>query len=173
MIKNKKGFTLIELLVVLGLSAAIVSLVMKFFMVNINNYETISNDTELQFQSQYILNFMSNKIMESSKIEGIKENAVIHIDHIGEQKITKVSFRYGTFFMECYNFEFRNSKIMYGKNAPEESANTELGVYIKEIRMEPVPETSTFKNAKAVKIKIVLLKGNELYEACQTANMRN
>lgn len=173
MIKNKNGFTLMELLVVLGLSAAIVSLVMKFFMININNYETISNDTELQFQSQYILNFMSNKVMESSNIAGIRENAIDHMDHTGEKKITRVTFRYGIGYMECYNFEFRNSKILYGNNAPEVTANIELGVYIKEMRMEPIPETSTFRNAKAVKIIILLQKGNELYESFQTANMRN
>lgn len=173
MLKNKNGFTLIELLIVIGLSAIIISLTMSFFVVNIKNYQTISVETELQFQSQYILNFMSNKILQSSYIELIKENIVSHMYHTGEQKITKISFRYGDSSIECYNFEFRNNKIYYGNHYSTSTANIELGAYVKEIYVEPVPDVVIFKNIKAIKIKLMLQKNNELLQVEQTIFMRN
>ncbi len=173
MLKSKNGFTLIEILIVIGLSAIIISLVMSFFMINIKNYEAISIETELQFQSQYILNYMSNKILQSSYIELIRENTVSHMNHIGKQRITKISFRYGDSSKECYNFEVRNDKIFYGNDYSTSTANIELGTYINELYVEPFPETAIFKNVKAIKIKLILQRHSKFLEAEQVVFMRN
>jgi len=67
--KDKRGFTLIELLVVLGLAGIVISVVMSFFIANYKNYERINNESELQYQSQYMINYMTNKILEAENFD--------------------------------------------------------------------------------------------------------
>jgi hypothetical protein len=116
---------------------------------------------------------MTNKILQSSYIELIKDSTVSHMYHTGSQKITKIAFRYGDSSIECFIFEFRNNKIYYGNNYSTSTANIELGAYIKEIYVEPVPNSTVFKNTKAIKLKLILQKNNELLQVEQTIFMRN
>jgi len=172
-VKNLKGFTLIELLVSLGLFSIIFSLIMMLFIANFKSYKCINNDAELQFQAQYILNFMSDKILESKYIELANSNVVSHLKKTNEQKITKISFRYGDDAMKCYNFENKNSKLFYGNSSASSGTNVELGNYVIEMFACPIPEGINFENAEAVKIRLKFAKGNQSYEAEQTIFMRN
>lgn len=69
--KSIKGFTLIELIVTLGLAGIILTVVMSFFISNYRSYETINTKSEVQYQSQYIINYMTNVILEAEKYEGL------------------------------------------------------------------------------------------------------
>lgn len=172
-VKNKReGFTLTELLVVLGLVGVVISIVMSFFIAGFNNYRTINDKLELQFQSQYILNFMSSRIIESKYIELVKDNTLSHLKKSGEQNITKISFRYGENVNQCYNFEIRYDKIRYGNARSSVTPTDELGVYVKKLTATPVNEEK-FEDAEAVKLKILLEKNQQTYEAEQTVFMRN
>jgi len=173
MYKKQNGFTLLELLVSIGLFSIIFSLIMSIFIINFKNYRSIKNYTELQFQAQYILNFMSNKIIESRYIELARDNTISHIKKSGEQKISKIAFRYGSELNKCYSFEYKNNKIFYGNGSASSGANVELGSYISEMFACPIPDEIIFENAKAVKIRLVLLKDNNIYHAEQTIFMRN
>lgn len=169
---GKKGFTLVELLVVLGLFGIIISLVMSLFITNLKSYETINNYTELQFQSQYILNFMANKILESKYIELAKANTSSHLKKTGERKITKISFRYGIKRNQCYNFEIKNNKIYYGNTCSFYCPTIELGCYIRELKVEPICGKK-FKDSDAIRIILILEKDKQIYETEQTVHMRN
>lgn len=68
--KDKRGFTLIELIVVLGLAGVVMSVVMSFFIANYKSYETINTESEVQYQSQFIINYMTNKILEAESFDG-------------------------------------------------------------------------------------------------------
>jgi len=52
---------------------------MSFFITSLKNYESINDRLELQFQAQYILDFMSDKILESKYIELARENTISHL----------------------------------------------------------------------------------------------
>lgn len=170
--ETKKGFTLVELLITLGLSCIIISLTMSFFINNLKNYKYINNNTELQFQAQYILNFMSNKILLSKHIELVKENTSSYIKRENEQKITKISFRYGINSNQCYNFEIKNNKIYYGNSYSFSTPTDELGCYVKEVKVAPINGKS-FEFTKSLIISITLEKDDQQYEIEQTINMRN
>lgn len=171
--KNHKGFTLIELLVSIGLSVITISLVMSCFMINYKSYKYIGNEAELQFQSQYILNFMSDKIIESKCIEQIRYNTISHLKKTDKQNVTKISFRYGTESFECYNFEVRNNKIYYTVGSASSNVNVELGNYTVEMYVSPIPHGTIFEDARTIQISLVLENKNQTYEAEQTISMRN
>ena len=67
--KDNKGFTLIELIVILGLATIVMGAVMSFFIANYRSYNRLNTESELQYQSQYIINFMTDKILEAEKYE--------------------------------------------------------------------------------------------------------
>lgn len=169
--KREKGFTLIELLVTLGLSGIIISIVMSFFIMNLKNYESISNDTELQFQALYILNFMTNKIIGSKNIELIKGDRNF-MDENTEQEISKISFRYGETNNHCYVFSVGSNKINYYNGYYDSNYKDELGVYVKKLYVEPL-NNKKFQDADTIIIRIALEKNNLNYEAKQTIHMRN
>lgn len=171
--RNEGGFTLVELLVTLGIVSFLASMVLSFFIINFNNYVRINNDSKLQFQTQYILNFVSNKIMESRNIELIKKDTLSLINSSDEYSISKISFRYGDALNKCYIFEVRNNRIYYGNSYSSDSANVELGTYVSELKAVPYPEDITFAKADALKITICLSNNGKVYEAEQIIYMRS
>lgn len=168
----KKGYTILELIISLGIMIFVTALIMTFFITNLNNLAKIKNDSELQFHSQYILNFVSNKIMESRNIEVIKSGTKDILYTNVEYKISKISFRYGDLAQNCYIFEVRNNKIYYGNDKSSDSATTELGTYIKELKAVPYPNSNTFAVTDAIKITLGLINNGQEYEVEQIIYMR-
>lgn len=171
-IKNKSGFTLMELLISLGMFGVTFFLIMQLYISNYKSYKYIGNDTEMQFQAQYILNFMSDKIVDSKNIVQARYNLFGLLKKTTEQKITRISFKYGN-SNNCYNFEIKNNKIFYGNDIAAAEANAELGAYVSEMFVCPIPNGVSFENAKAIKICLKLKKDNQSYEAEQVVSMRN
>lgn len=171
--RNQKGFTLIELLIALGIMSLIISMIFSFFIINFNNYVTINIDSMLQFQSQYILNFVSNKIMESKNVEVIKTGTSNILNAKSEYSISKISLRYGVYNHNCFIFEVRNNKIYYGNSYSYDSANVELGTYVKELKAAPYPFGKTFAESDALKITLCLISNGQEYKAEQIIFMRN
>lgn len=170
--KKRRGYTIVELLVTLGITCIIITLSMTFFNQNLKNYKYINNDAELQFQTQYILNFMANKILESRYIELVKENTTSHLKKVNEQNITKISFRYGNNLNQCYNFEIRFNKIYYGNTYATSSPGDELGRYVKEMKVTPMNGKS-FEYTEAVIVSLTLEMNKQQYEMEQIVYMRN
>ncbi len=171
--KKHNGFTLVELLISIGLSSLTISLIMSFMLINYRSFKYINDEAELQFQSQYILNFMSDKIMKSKNIEQIRNGVYSYLKKSDKQKVSKISFCYESYSAQCYSFEIRNYKIFYGDGLSSNNANIELGSYVKEMYLCPIPEGTMFENARAVKIILILNKGNQNYQSEMTVAMRN
>lgn len=172
---GRKGYTLIELLICLVLMGLVIMLLMSFFTANLNNSVRVKNDSELQFQAQYVLNFISNKVMESNSIADIRtdNNTTRVINLSGEFSITKISLLYNKQDVACYIFEVDGNTISYGKGKATDSANAQLGKYISELKVAPFPRGITFAHAQALEITVKLAKGNETYEATQLISMRS
>jgi len=171
--KRIKGFTLIEIILTIGFMSIIVSSIIFFLIININNFDVLRTDAELQFHSQYIMNFVSNKIMESKNVEVIKNGTKDVMNGRREYSITKISLRYGTNNNNCYTFEIRNNKIYYGNSNSYDSADTELGTYIKELKVSPYPSGATFEQSNALVLTICMLDNGQEYTAKQIIYMRN
>ena len=60
---RNKGFTMLELLVSLGISSLVVGLILSYFTNDYRLYKSVRNDMELQFHANYILNFMTEKVI--------------------------------------------------------------------------------------------------------------
>ena len=172
--KCKKGYTLVELLITLAMTAFILVLIMTFFTANLNNITKIKNNSELQFHAQYILNFFSEKVMESKKVELVLDGSYINskTNSKKEQVVTKISLRYGERANQCYIFEVKGIKIFYGKGNLNDSASSELGTYIQELKIKPYPDGKSFAEAAGLRVTVVLVKGDEEYDASQLIYMR-
>lgn len=173
---KNKGFTLLELLITLGISSIVVGLIFSFFIGNYKGYKSVRNDSEMHFQAQYILNFMVGKIINSNSISLARFNtdnysmtAVRSAEM--EYPVHKISFKYGS-ESENYVFHIRNNIISYGKGEKEKESTVELGNYVYEMYISVLKDES-FQNATGVKIKIVMQKDGQTYEAFQAAYMRN
>lgn len=146
--KSIKGFTLIELVVTLGLAGIILTVVMSFFISNYRSYETINTKSEVQYQSQYIINYMTNVILEAEKYEGL-----------------------GTFKFingESAKFEVLDNKIKhttyYSDGTTKKVDN--IGNYVYSINIE--------NSTNEVELTLKLIKENyPVYEAKQVIYMRN
>jgi prepilin-type N-terminal cleavage/methylation domain-containing protein len=177
MLKNKNGFTLIELLVSLGLSAMVTSLVITFFVANINTYKELNDEAELQFQAQYILNFMSDKIMESEGISLMKNSWQYYsMSSVRSEGLMlpaeKISFKFGDGVIENYVFQITNGNIRYGSGGKDIIPTVELGSYVKAMNISLLNSESLI-NVKVFKIILLLEKGNQSFEAEQVLCMRN
>ncbi len=169
--KHQKGFTLVELLVALGLVGIIISVVMSFFITNIKSYEAINIDSELQYQSQYIINFMTNKILESKKIVSINR-VNSNLSNTTETGISYISFQYGTDDTICHNFEINSNKeILYKDGAVGVTADKVFGNHVEELKITPI--SSSFEHTKSIEIYLKLQNGSKSYEAKQKVLMRN
>ncbi|HQO95970.1 MAG TPA: hypothetical protein PK516_08985, partial [Sedimentibacter sp.] len=65
-----------------------------------------------------------------------------------------------------------NNTIRYGKGEKEMNPTVELGNYVDEMYVSLFKDES-FQDAKAVKLKLVMKKDEQLHEAFQAVYMRN
>jgi prepilin-type N-terminal cleavage/methylation domain-containing protein len=176
--KNKKGFTLVELLVTIGLSGMVISVATAFFLSNFNSYKRMNNESELQFQGQYTMDFMTKKIMNSKELVWVKysNTSVYNLDTIREAgkeyKVEKLSFKYGDTASENYVFQIVQESMRYGMGSKDIKPTVELGNYVKEMYIS-LQSDEKLRDAEIIKIKISLEKDNQKYEAYQTVFMRN
>jgi len=145
---NKKGFTLIEIIMVLALAGIVMSVVMSFFIANYKSYETINAESEVQYQSQYIINYMTNKILEAKSYDE-SANEFEYVD--------------GSFA----SFEKYDEKIIYTYGTTTDKESVYIGNYVDNLKIET-------NGTNEVRITLVLLKkGSVPYPAEQVVYMRN
>lgn len=151
---NDKGFTLIELIVILALASIVMLAVMSFFITNYKSYNRLNTESELQYQSQYIINFMTDKILEAE-------------EYNGETDDDKYKFT------DIYNKEMTFMKSPEGKLVFEKEDNPDevtVGASIKELIIEPNPSVST---GEEVLITLTLFKDKIEVTATQIVYLRN
>ena len=168
---------MVELLVSLGISSIVIGLTFTFFISSFKVYKSVRNDSELQFQAQYILNFMADKIINSNSVSLVQAdnttnyNMTVVRSAETEYPVKKISFKYGN-ESENYVFHIVGNAIRYGNGVKDLNPSVELGDYVDSMYVSLFKDQS-FGNAKAVIIKIVMKKDGQTYEAFQAAHMRN
>jgi len=90
---NTSAFTMAELLISLGIVSIIAAFAIAILTVNFKSAKLLRNDSELEFHSQYILNFLSVKVMEAGEIVYIKSGQSSALNYGGEIAVDKVAFR--------------------------------------------------------------------------------
>ena len=173
---KNKGFTMIELVVTLGISSIVIGLIFSFFITNYKGYKSVRNSSEMHFQAQYILNFMAGRIIDSNsmslariKTDFYSMTAVRSAEV--EYPVDKVSFKYGS-ESENYVFHIVGSDIRYGNGDKDIKPEVELGKFVDSMYIS-LFENRSFQNTKVVKLKLVMEKDGQTYEAFQAVYMRN
>lgn len=180
---NNRGYTLIELLIVLALSSIILTIVVSFFINNNNNYVMVMNDTDLQYEAQFITNFISDDLMEGSYVDGVRvyegNNHVNKIDQSSVDKLYKLKVN------KTYNgtdetttatsiYYVTNNQIHYTDKANQYVGDCPvLGEYIDSIKLTAIPLNSTFETAKGLKFEINFINGNRTFTTEQIVYFRN
>lgn len=146
--KNIKGFTLIELIVILGLATIVMLAVMSFFIANYRSYNRLNTESELQYQSQYVINFMTDKILETEEFKGKDADDKYSFINDDGTKLT---------------FKIENGKLIFKDGHEPEVivGNSITGFDIISL------------NQKEVSITLKLEKDKIVVEAEQTVYMRN
>lgn len=174
---KKTGFTLVELMVTLGISSIVTGLIFSFFISNFKVYKSVRNDSELQFQAQYILNFVADKIIDSQSIsyampDNIKTYSMTTARSADmEYPLEKISFKYGN-DSENYIFHIVQGDIRYGNGAKDMNPSVELGKFVDGMFIILFKDGS-FQDAKSVIIKIAMKRAGQTYEAYQAVHLRN
>lgn len=155
--RQQRGFTLVELLVTLGLAGIIITVVMSFFIMNMRSYNTINTETEVQYQSQSAINFMTNKILEAKEFRG-EEGLVYKFTHNNGDV-----FGFGQDDEVIKYYEYDEDGTI--KNSAD------IGNFVKEF------EINYGANSSEVIITLKLYKdrrkSDDTYNASQTVYMRN
>jgi len=176
---NYAGFTLIEIMLSLGIIGIIILMLFPLFSISIQIFQKTDDSAELQYQGQFAMNFMGNKIMEAVSIEAILNEKNKDItDQIPTDKIriSKMVFAKPkpNDKNEVNIFEVKYDKLFYGvADSPHKSATTEVAAYIKEIWVLPFPEGRSFTNAKTLQIIMHLAKNRKNTEIVGTFHLRN
>lgn len=147
--KDKRGFTLIELIVILALAGIILSVVMSFFIANVKSYNRLNTESELQYQSQYMINYMTNKILEAKNF-----NNATKVFNEDEED-------------DWFSFSIDGNHELYYNT---ESGTTRIGSYVNSLVINA--------DRDEVTITLILNKDNagddtKNYPAHQTVKMRN
>lgn len=162
---DNRGVTLIELIVGMTISAILFTLVASMFFTGSKIYRDIYNSIEIQQQGHFVMDFMTTRIMPSSKIDNIKDidnNSCYKIDQVielGEIKLIDTCLKEE----ERHIFSIQNDpkvegqSIRYGKI---DVAKIEAGNYINKIHIKPLPEGSTYEQARGIEITIEMKKGD-------------
>lgn len=171
MINNKRGFTLIELLIVLGISAIIISVVSMFFINNSNSYNRVDNDTELQYQAQFVSNFVSDEMLKATnivKVIDINNNNITQ--STGSNLVKKIAIANND---SGALFELKNGNEIFYINKSNGYANVEVGKYIKEIIIRSEPISERYSDAKCINLTFIFEKDNQKLQMEQTIFFRN
>lgn len=160
--KNDKGFTLIEVIISLGLTGIIMAIVISLLTSNVLMFENNDKDIELQQQGQFILGFLEDKIMQSTKIIYLQDRNGL-IKHNSNDKVdlskiileSKIEPEKGYIFQLNKDLVHNYYNLKYGKGL-NGTATIEVGNYIEKIEVEPIPLESKYIEAKGLSLSILM-----------------
>ena len=180
---DDKGFTLIELLFTIGISSIVVILIFSFFMNNVKVFDILENEMEIQHQEQFVLDFMTERLMQCSDIKEVINRGNSNVTNTSEKvSIKKIVLngiepsgkKGGYIFQLNYNDDRKLYDLKYGILSAEINyANMEIANYISKIEIEPVPANLTYYNATGIILHIYIKKDGRDDEISTQITFRN
>ena len=163
-VKDNRGMTLIELILSVFISSIIVIVLSTMSITSIKIFERIYNSIEIQQQGHFIMDFMTNKIIHSNKIDSVLDynNICVYNTNkevsLGEIKFKDISLENGKWhvFSIQKDYKVEGRSMRYGNRSP---ATIEAGNYVDSIHVKPLPEKSSYSEAKGINISITMKKG--------------
>lgn len=158
---KSKGFTIIELLITLPLFGIIVLLIFTATASNMNAIKNVDAEVELQQQAQLIFDFMEEKIIQSTGVIYLQDLKGFQKQSTNEKLfMSKIIFKNspdhkdkGYIFALTKDLENDCYNLKYGIGTAG-GANDELGNYIHNIEVEPIPKNKNYYEADGIHIKI-------------------
>ena len=178
-IKND-GFTLVEVLISISLYGFLITLIFLSMNFNINSMSKIDKNLEIQQQSQFIFNFMEEKVMESSGLIYLEDMQSKSKHNTNESiLIQKMIFKNkpdridkGYIFQLSKDPEYDYYNLKYGVGLSG-SATVEAGNYIENIQVEPIPSNKNYNEADGIIIRINFVFDGYRAEAENVFHYRN
>lgn len=179
---DERGFTLIELLITIGISSIVVMLVFSFFANNVKVFDILEDEMEIQHQEQFVLDFMTERLMQCSSINQVKDkdnnNVTDTSQRVNIKKIVlngiELNGEIGGYIFQLNLNSDRNSyDLKYGILSSGNYANMEIANYIDKIEIEPVPTNLTYSKAKGIILYIYVKKGESYDEISTQVTFRN
>lgn len=181
---DSKGVTLIELIVAMSLMLIVLSTILAIFSSASKASNVSWNISEIQAQGQSIMNFISARVMTSSKVVMIKDNkGQLYYNskkeiELGELKLKDNLLQDNLLESEeeMHIFSIQNDSktesksIRYGK---DKFTKIELGNYIKSIHLRPLPNGKTYRQAKGLRLNITMQKGTSENKIFKNIYFRN
>lgn len=176
-ITNNKGVTLIELLVAISLSSIVLVLVLGILLTGTKLYKYVNDNTEIQQQGHFIMDFITTKVMPSNEIENIiasnntssyKSNESIQLKELVLNDNTLAKQEKHIFSIQ-QDTKVEGKSIRYGKS---KTAKVELGNYIKNVYISPLPDGSRYKEARGIELTIKMQKGEANLEVLKSIYFR-
>ncbi|SCG83298.1 hypothetical protein DW1_1728 [Proteiniborus sp. DW1] len=159
---SNRGFTLIELIISLALTGIILSIILSILISNISMFHINDKDIELQQQSQFIIGFLEDKIIESIGITYLQDDNGITKHETNEKvNLKKVIFKNipeaddeGYIFQLSKDPSHNYYNLKYGEGLSGVST-VEVGNYIEKIEVEPIHVDNIYTEAKGLALEIL------------------
>lgn len=157
-----KGFTLVEVIMALGIFTIVLGILFPFFL---SNYKTINNTSiksNLQWEAENIMQYVSKSFMEGNSIENIKNIKDNDVEYV---KIKLDNDNY-------YSFKLEGSKLIY--ESSEKPIKKVIGENVYKFQVIPDNiESENPENITGVDIKIILKKKDIEYTIKDHIFLRN
>ena len=175
---DNEGLTLIELIIAMSISSIVFILVSGMFFTGSKINRDIYNSVEIQQQGQFIMDFITTRVMPSTSIDSIKDTENVSyyktdkLIKLGEIRLLDTSLQEE----ERHIFSIQKDPKLEGRSIRHginDVAKIELGNYIKEVYVKPLPEGTSYEKAKGIEITIEMQKGEVNLDIYKCIYFRN
>ncbi|MFO7888638.1 MAG: prepilin-type N-terminal cleavage/methylation domain-containing protein [Eubacteriales bacterium] len=167
--KDNRGFTILEIIITLAIFSIVITMVGRFLITNLNNYNRINNSTEIIDQAQFITSFLDLELSQSAGIKKVKSTEGLSLIDSSLGSYIKYIELYTRDTSQIGNpsFQLKNGNDIFYKS------HSELGTYVDKIYMAPIPHNISFKECRGVEYKIYFKKDNTTYNIEKSIYFRN
>jgi len=159
-----KGYTVIELMVTISILGMLITTIMTSFISKMNICGRVDREVELQQQGLFMLCFIEEKIIESKGITYVEDVSGKLMHHTNKKvKIKKIKFENNeNSVIKGYVFNLTKKtganyyNLLYGKDSSN-TGTVEVGNFIENIELEPIPSDHSFVDSKGIVLRISLI----------------